>query len=183
MAIPSTLPVRSRIRSAALYGLRNRIISGGTAIRYSSSGNTTVSSEGYYNTISRAFDPSRTFEQFDEYPCVNVFVDNEDCDNVSNVQIDQNQGLLHNSFILQMDCFLNDNNDPALAQDKILHDIQKYFGINYYIPDENGVATAFNCYYDSSLTFGTDRTTPNCGITIRYRVWYRQQLTNPSQSG
>src|SRR4030065_32967 len=162
MAILSTLPVRSRIKSAALYALRNRIISGGNAIRYADS-NTTISTEGYYNTITRAFDPPRTYEQFDEFPCVNVFFENEDCENNSNVQTDQNQGLLHNFVILRMDVFLNDNNDPALAQDKVLHDIQKYFGINYFIPDENGAATAFNCYYDSCEPFGTDRTSPNCG--------------------
>ncbi len=183
MAAPSVLPVRSRIRDAVLYSLRNRILANGTAIRYSDAGNTTVSSEGYYNTVTRAFDPPRTYEQFDEYPSINVFIDGESCDSASNVNTDQNQALLHNSFILQMDCFLNDINDPALAQDKILHDIQKFFGINYYIPDESGNATAFNCYYDSSSPFGTDRTSPNSGITIRYRIWYRQQLTNPSQSG
>jgi len=181
MSIPSINPIRSQIRDAVLYALRNRIIGGGIAIRYSSEGNTTVSDAGYYHTIRHAFDPPRTFEQMQEFPCANVYIDAESCENAANVQIDQNQAALHNSFTLVMEICINETNNPALIQDQILADIQKYFGINYFIPDSAGNATCFNCYYLSSDPWGTDRTRPNCGITVNYIVWYRQKLTDPTQ--
>ena len=184
MSTPTTDSIRSQIRQAAIYGLKNRIIEGGTAIRYSDAGNTTVSSVGYYNSFGdMVFDPPKSWEQIPQFPACNVSMEEEVCANGANVQLDQNQALLHNGFRLRMDCFLNDDNDPALAQDKILHDVQKYFGINYYIPDSTGAATAFNCYYESSDPFGIDKVKPNCGITIYYKVWYRQQLINPAVSG
>jgi len=182
MAVPTVEPVRAQIRQACLYGLRNRIIAGGNAIRYGAT-DSIVSTSGYYNTMRRAYDPIRTRGNMEEFPACNVKIEDEFSENVSNVQKDQNQALLSNSFVLSMDCFLNDTNDPALEQDRILADVQKYFGINYFIPDVNGNATAFNCYYDSSVPHGINTNKPESGILIRYRVWYRQELTNPGQSG
>lgn len=181
--VTSTDPIRSRIRQAILYGLRNRIVSGDSLIRYSSDGDTTVDTNGYYFTIKNAYDPPRDEQNMSEYPCVNVELEGEQCENTANVQIDQNQSLLHNSFILKLDVYMSDINDPALAQDKVLADIQRYFGANYHIPDSNGDSTAFNIYYDSSIPWGTRRTEPNTGITARFRVWYRQKLTKPYESG
>ena len=167
MSLPSKDPVRSRIRQAAVYGLKNRITTAG----------------GYWNNVKRAYDPVRTYEQFDVYPCINVSTENEICDNASDFTIEQQQLRLHNSFILQMVAFLNDNNDPALAEDKILADIQMYFGKNFRIPDSAGTATAFNCYYEGAEPIGTNRTKPNTGIIVKYRVWYRQFSTDPAIAG
>ncbi len=181
---PSNDPTRSVIRQAVLYALRNRITAGGSAIRYSAGGSESiVDTYGYFNTIKRAYDPIRQRGNMEEFPACNVKIEDEFCDNVSNVQMDQNQALLHNSFILSIDCFLNNTNDPALEEDRVLGDIQKYFGINYTIPDENGYGTAFNCYYDSSVSHGIETNEPEGGILIRYRIWYRQELTEPEQSG
>lgn len=166
MSLPTKDPARSCIRQAAVYGLKNRINEG-----------------EYWNTVKRAYDPIRTYEQFDEFPCFNVSIESEISDNASNITIEQQQLKLHNSFNLQMVAYLNDNNDSALAQDKILADVQKYFGLNYRIPDINNIPTAFNCYYLSSIPFSTNRNKPNCGIIIQYKVWYRQFLTDPAQAG
>lgn len=181
---PANDPVRSKIRQAALYALRNRITEGGSAIRYSAGGSEAiVSTAGYFNTMRRAYDPPRSIEELEEYPCCNVLIEDGFSQNSSDTRLGQNQGLLHNSFILAIDCFLQDINDQALAQDRILADVQKYFGINFGIPDSDGYATAFNCYYESNIPHGIRNTAPNCGILIRFRVWYRQQLINPGQSG
>lgn len=183
MTVPTILPIRSRIRSAAIYGVENRILSGGTAIRYSDAGNTTVRDVGYYYTFSKAYDPPVEIDVMRDFPQCNVFMEDEVCSNVDNVQQDQNESKLHNSFMLVFDCVSTDVNDPALVQDKMLHDIQVYFGINYYIPDSAGVKTAFNCYYAGSSPWSTSGNKPRTGITVRYQVWYRQFLSNPATTG
>jgi len=183
MGQPSTLPTIERIVNAAVYGLNNRIIAGGNAIRYKTSGNTTVYNDAYYNDMKAAYRPSRSFEQMDRYPCCNVVDDEEFCETSSNIQLDQNQALLHNEFRLNITCFLKDTNNQGLAQNKILSDIQTYFGINYHIPDADGSKTCFNCYYQSCTKFGIESNVDSCGIEIVYIVWYRQQLTNPRISG
>lgn len=167
MAAPSSNPARSVIRTAAIWGLNNQI----------------TNAKGYYSNKVWAFDPARTMEQMVEFPSVNVFIDEEQCATAADVKLEGNEGLLHNSFILRFECFLNDVNSPALAQDRMLADIQKYFGTNYKIDNSEGTPTCHECYYDSSDPWGTDRTKPNVGITVNYRVWYRQKRTNPTQLG
>ncbi len=179
----STLPIRSQIRNAALYALRNRLISGGEAIAYKDGNETTVATEGYYNTVARAYDPPRDYERFDEFPCFNVSILDENSSVQSHEQCSPGNGNIYNSFTLEMTGYIQDNNDPALAQDKLLADVQKYFGINYWIPDSEGRATATVCSYESCEPFGTEDNRPRTGVIIRYKVWYDQKLTNPSQSG
>ncbi len=183
MAIPTTLPIRTQIRQAILFSLRNRMKVGGAAIRYSDAGNTEEYPDGFYNTMRAAYDPPRTYEQFDSYPCCNVFINSEFNETAAISQGEENQALNPLNFDLTIECFLNDSNDPAGAQDKVLADLQTLLGINYYIPDENGVSVAFNCLYLRSNTFGTNRTVPNIGIEVIFKVWYRIQLTNPRVSG
>jgi hypothetical protein len=182
MAIPSNLPVRSRIRNAVLYALRNRIKSGEPTVKYAASGNTTVANEGYYLTIKNAYDPPRHFDQMPEFPAVNVFISNESCEDTSNTQIEQNTFLLSNSFILRLECFIHNVNDPDLECDKLLADLQRYFGTNYSIPDENGVSTAMAIYYSGSEILGTESTRPNIYINVEFKVWYRQRNNNPTIS-
>ncbi len=167
MSVPSGNPVRSKIRAAAVYGLQNNITTGG----------------GYYNTVTRAYDPPRSYEDFDEFPCFNVESVGETCENAYDAFIGQQSQRLKNEFILKITAYVNDNNDPALAQDKILSDVQEYFGNNYTIPDSSGAGTAFGCYYYNSHPFGTEDNRPNVGIEINYLVWYRQFLTDPTQAG
>ena len=183
MTTPAIDPIRSRILEAAAYGLSNRIIAGGASIRYTPEGDFAISSTGYYYTMHQAYRDARAASSMREYPSCNLFIEGETCNNSSNVQLEQNQSLLHNSFILRIDVFVNDKEDPQLARDRILADVQRYLGINKHIPDSAGAQTCFTCYYDSSDPWGIDKEKPNTGITIRYKVWYRQKLTDPTTGG
>lgn len=179
MAAPATEAVYTRLRQAAIYGVENRINPALDAIRYSDAGDVTVYSDAYYYNWVRAFDPPRNFEKFQEYPSCNVFVENDASFNSDNTQLDQNQGKLLNAQILSFDCIHTDTNNQSVARDRMLADLQTYFGINYYIPDLNGAQTAFNVYYDSSIPFMTEGNNPKVGITVRFKVWYNQTLINP----
>lgn len=180
--VPNNLPIRSRIRQAVLYALKNRIKSGGQGLRYTPTGNELVSDEGYYLSIKNAYDPPRSFEQMPEFPSVNVFCTSETCEDTTNTQIQQNTSLLSNSFTLRLECFIHNENNPALECDKLIADIQRYFGINYHIPDENGNATAMTIYYSGHEVSGTETTRPNIYVAIDFRVWYRQRTTDPTKS-
>lgn len=184
MTTPALDPVRSRILEAAAYGLSNRIIAAGASIRYTEAGDFEIATEGYYYTMHQAYRNARAASSIREYPSCNLFSEGESCENVDNVQLEQNQALLHNNFIMRIDVFLNDREDPQLARDRILADVQRYFGINKHIPDSDGAQTCFTCYYDSSDPWGIDKEKPAyTGITIRYRVWYRQKLLDPTTAG
>ena len=181
MAAPATNPVYTNIRTAAIYGIENRINPALAGIRYADSGNVTVHTNAYYYNWVRAFDPPRSFEQFQEYPSCNVYVDSDISFNRDNLQLDQNKAQLSNMFLLNFDCIHTDINNQSLARDKMLADLQTYFGLNYYIPDSTGAQTAFLCYYDSSEPFMTEGTKPKIGITVRFKVWYNFTLTNPRE--
>lgn len=158
-----TLPVRSRIRSAIIYGLKQ-----------------ITKANGYYNDIVSVYSPERSPENQSNYPIINVYIENEQCENSYNTRINQNEGALRNSFIIRMTCYIKSSNDTELEKDKILADIQKYFGNYYWIPDSGGNATCQVCYYDSSDPFGAYENSPNGGIVVNYRVWYGQKITDPT---
>jgi len=167
MTLPTNNPVRSRIRKAAVWGLGNEI----------------TTANGYWNTVTRAYDPPRGYEDFDEFPCFNIAAEGEECENAFDPNKGQQSQRLKIGTTLLITAFISDNNDPALAQDKLLADVQRYFGNNFTIPDEDGVGLALSCYYLGSTPFGTGQAQPNVGIEINYQIWYRQFLTDPAKAG
>jgi len=180
MSVPVVLPVLYRIRSACKYALTNRIVSGGESIRYSNDGNTTIDTVGYYNSLKYCYDNPITYEAATGFPFINMFIDHEDCSTGSDSRLDQNSGMLHNKFSLRLEVFLNTNTNQSYLMDTILADLQRYFGINYYIPDSEGNATCMNCYYSGSDRWSLDINNPICGITVLFDVWYRQKLIDPT---
>ena len=183
MSVPASDPVRLKIIEAIIYCLSNRIIQGGQTLRYSPSGAHLVQEEGYYKTIHKTYYPPIAQTEMREYPCCNLHIEEEECDNEFNVQIAMNQALLHNEFIAKIDIFLKENEDPEKAQGRILADVQRFFGVNYYIPDVDGEATVFYCCYAGSQAWGIEKSNPDTGITVQLRIKYRQQLTDPTVSG
>jgi len=161
--------IRQKLREAIEYGVKQITVA-----------------NGYNYTVKGAYDPPIGLEQMQEFPSINISYEQETAANAdlgSHLQTGGNEALLHNSFIVQFDCLLSDIENMSDSQDKMLADIQKYFGNYYWIPDSNGNATAFNCIYMSSTPWGVHERKPLTGITVEYLVWYRQYLTNPAVSG
>lgn len=179
MAQPTDTPVISKIRAAAAYGLKNRIIAGTDIIRYTTAGNDVIFENGYFNTIRNVYSQiPKSFEQINAFPAVNLFIsDNASIDSV-NMQVMQNTGLLTCTCTLVCECFVVSSNDIALEIDKIRSDIMNYFGANYFIPDSTGAATAQQCYYRSDTVYGIDSVKPSAYISINFAVWYRARLNN-----
>jgi hypothetical protein len=161
----ATVLVKTNIRKAIKSGLLT-IIKGNACGAYS-----------YKHTLREVCDPPKAPNTFRELAGVNIIIGDE---TASVITKGDNKGVLHNEFNLELDVFFNAVDNTTLIQEEYLADLQAYFGVNYFIPDENGTATAFDCVYQSSTHYGLNISSPNYGITARFKVWYRQQIINPT---
>lgn len=172
LALPED-PVKERIIDAIVWGLQQ-----------------ITTAKGYTNTVRRVYDPPVSFLEMEEFPAINVFEGEESCANSnqgSHLQTNGNNAMLHNSFVVTFDCVLTTTPNQSSARGdriKFLADLQKYFGTNYWIPDQYGRATARCCFYQSSAPFGIEGNRNDLtGITCDFIVWYDQELVNPTVRG
>jgi hypothetical protein len=168
-----TSHVKQRIIDAIIYGLGQ-----------------ITENNGYNYTIRRVYDPPTGFTEMEEFPAVNVYDGEETCANGnigSHLQTGGNNAMLHNSFVVTLDCVLTTTPNQATARQdryKFLADVQKYFGKNYWIPNEYSEGTARCCFYQRSTPFGIESNRNDItGISIDFIVWYDQELTNPTSRG
>jgi hypothetical protein len=136
----------------------------------------------YKNTIAdnNIGIPPRTVEQMREFPFINIYFDEEICENTNRgncLQTGGNRQLWHNQVVLVLDCWIT-GDDSETIKDDILGDILAVFGNNYTI---NG--TVFECAYSGSVPFGVDSNRPSGGITVKIKLWYDIYQTNPSTLG
>jgi hypothetical protein len=132
---------------------------------------------GYNYSFTDVFDPAINMEQMSTYPTVNILYDEER--RLGDRYKIGNNPLYDIMLPVQLDVFLNDVNDTSLAQDKVLADIQKYFGYNYYCKPSGGDRTLFELIWLSDTPWGTEREVPNCGISIVFELYYSIQVHNP----
>jgi hypothetical protein len=71
--------------------------------------------------------------------------------------------------------------DIVLKREMFIADMEKYFGIYYYIPDSGGVATAANSIPISNTPFGIKSTEPKGGVEFEIEVYYRIEQADPTQ--
>ena len=138
---------------------------------------TITKAASYYNDVRQVYDPPVDLNKMNEFPSVNIIEGQETCA-ISEI-VGGHGALLPNYFDVDFDCVLNEINTPRQARSRMLADIQKLLGINYQIPTPEDVGTASNCQYKGSAPWGVQGTRPLVGITISYRVWYRQRVNNP----
>lgn len=138
-------------------------------------------SSGYNTTVRNVYCPAIELDNMIEYPSINIISLADNCANDS--MNNHEPRKLFNSLTLTMDCVLNTIENSRQERNKLLADIQKYFGINWGIPNEFGVHTSFNCFYESSTPWGIDKMRPFTGITISYVIWYDQNQFDPMKRG
>jgi hypothetical protein len=164
----SIISVYDNIITAAQYGLT-----------------TITQANGYNNTILHAYSPPIEVGAMIEMPCVNIYEGTDSCSNANpngpHEQTGGNQAKLFNDFDLIFECYLNVQDNPRAARNSLKADIQKYFGLHWNIPDSNGIPSAFSCMYHSAEPFGQNANAPQTGFVGRLKVWYSQQLTDPTK--
>lgn len=153
--------VRTQLREAIKFGLRQ-----------------ITTANGYRTNIRRIYDPWMSPEKIDETPAVNVLWGREE--RWDDGHLHGNNPLLDLRFNLMLDFHLGSVNDIPLEQDKVLADVQKYFGTNWWIPDSSGDARTFTCAYLASDPWADQgEEGPRCGIMIEIEVFYSINLSDP----
>jgi hypothetical protein len=145
---------------------------------------------GYNNTIASVYDPPVETAAMSNFPAINYYEGPDESTNVTKPGVHQqtggNQAKLFNEFIVELDIYINVSAGSTIARkarNSVLADIQKYFGLHWNVPDQNGTPSAFNCMYLGSVPFGEQVNMPQNGCTVRFKVWYDQQLTDPTTRG
>ena len=151
--------VRTALRQAVKFGIEQITIA-----------------NGYRTKVKMVNDPWVPDNKMQEFPNVNLYWGREER---LGSRIAGNNPLLDMRMTCTISCHLASTNDPVTRQDKMLADVQQYFGNNFYIPDSSGNRTIFNCVYLSSEPWGGDPNKPTCGIDIELEIFYRINLKNP----
>lgn len=131
----------------------------------------------YTITDSNINDRPVSFENMAAFPAINIDFGDESCANDTTgnmLQTGGNRQLLHLSMECMFDCFLLSDNQSE-AQDDMLADLQALFGNNYTID-----GAVFNCIYSRSVPFGMQSNSPNCGISVVFKIYYRIYSSNPN---
>jgi hypothetical protein len=151
--------VRTKLREALKYGLQQITIT-----------------NGYRSTVKAVYDPIKEMEKMTRFPCINLEWGQEF--RTGEHLGAANDSLLDIRFEFTCECYFKTTN-PPLAQDKIIADLQQYFGSRHWVPSETGDQTAFNCVYLSSTPWGVDAQRGICGVDVVFEIWYRIRLSDP----
>jgi hypothetical protein len=115
-----------------------------------------------------------------QYPTIDLYWEREER---QNIHLQGNDPLLDLRLVLELVCYLNANReDVPIAQERMLEDLQKFFGINWNIPSQSGEATAFECAYLYSEPWGPLERAPNCGIVVGVEIFYSLKKNDPTVS-
>jgi hypothetical protein len=145
-------------------------------------GNTISTPKGtytYLTTLIRYADPPKSPENQPEYPFVNIDFGPETHINAGDVQEGENQAALHCIYTLFLDVYYKENDDPFLEAERILADLQVYFGVNYMLPNSDDDHTVHRIVYAGSEQFGASENKPLYVIRTEWAVDYRLSLVNP----
>lgn len=164
----------TNIRLALRYGL-------GTII----AGNSVPSGYVFKRTIRHIASPIKSIDNIPEFDAADIYIQDDVCHNSSpgsHTQSGANKAILENTVDVMIENIMKEVNDIETVQEDKLADLQAYFGNFYWLPmsisDTDG--RALDCIYLGSEKFGFGETVPLCGIQVRYRIWYRQRLEDPT---
>lgn len=132
---------------------------------------------GYNFNFLSVNDPPINMEQMKEYPTVNILYGREQ--RLGERYKTSNNPLFDILLPCEFDVFLHSQENSSLDQDKALADLQKYFGYNPYVVPSGGDRTVFEIIWLSSNPWGTERETPNCGITVEFEIYYSIRKIDP----
>lgn len=166
-----TTSVRTKIREALAFGIKNNI----------------TKSKGFFNDIGEVHvnapvnDSSRK-----AFPSVDILWIRERYTNSfsggnSLGGYNKFATILLRGVLSAEKCNAADPQDIVLLRETYIADIEKYFGINYFIPGETLPETAFNSIIVSNVVWGLESTEPRGGVDIELEISYRIELADPTQ--
>jgi len=162
MTLPTPQSAREKVRAAAAYGIKNTI----------------SQANGYFNDIGEVNVQEIEFAHRKAFPSIDLLWGDEIYQNT--VPGSNTTHLYEKVADLWIEAWLDDYDDMTLEKEKLIADIEKYFGTNYWIPDASGNRTAFNCMLARNAHFGQRDNTPKGGVSLLLKVYYRTPFTNPN---
>jgi hypothetical protein len=137
-----------------------------------------ITTAGGYNYDLSVDNQPREPDEIVNFPYGNIVEQPVDVENYTNKGL---QGYLMNKEMkLSIDLYHNDVNNPNLAQEKMLWDLEKRL-MNYpHIPNSSGYRTAVECMLQENQAFNVEDNSPITGISAKLSVYYRQNILNPS---
>jgi len=157
--------VREKIRAGLAYGLKYNL----------------TKSTGYFNDIGEVNVEPKSFALRKNFPSIDVIWDSEKYTN--GVSGGNTLGAYEKISTLFIDVWFQENDilDRVLQRETIVSDLEKYFGINYRLPQaDNSNSGAFTCILESNKIFGMQENKSQGGISLVLKVYYRIDISNPS---
>jgi len=153
---------RSRIREALVYNIK-RI----------------KKAAGYNNDISEIFTNRPSLDQMKLFPSVYISLENE------KIELFERQTstfkTIQKNMRVVLFIMLYDAVDMAVAQDKIIQDVEGVIGNHFGLPHPDGECTCFTSQVTDIVPFGDKATKPKGGVIITLNVRYQQLRQDPTQ--
>lgn len=165
MAYTNSAHVKTNIRTALSYNLKQITIA-----------------NGYFNTVGQVFYSIPTRGAIQDYPsCVLLWGETPtETPEGTGSRVDQSDSLLHKLASLTTLWYLKEGNDPALAREQLLADVEYRIGNYSHIPDSLGARTCLHAWIDSEEPISWNYNEPLIGQKIDIKIRYRQQITDPT---
>lgn len=93
---------------------------------------------------------------------------------------DMSDNLLHKEMQLAGLAYLRENEDPDLAREEFLADIETMIGVNFTLTDEAGNPSCLVCEMTGSEPFGMVANQPQIGFAFGIKIIYRQEIDDAS---
>jgi len=168
--IEKALSIRTKIRIAMAYGLSTNL----------------TKANGYFLDIGEVHVNAPTNDDGRKaWPSVDIIWDTETYTNRISGENSlggyNKVGRIFIKGVLFADANKIVSEEIVLMREHFIADIERYFGINYIIPDSNGAGTVQNCILISNDIFGMDVNAPKGEVIMPLEVYYRIELTDPTQ--
>ncbi len=162
--------IRTKIREALAYGIKN-IIS---------------KSNGYFFNIGEVHvNAVANNAKRKKYPSVDILWQRE---RYTNSITGGNSLKGHNKIasILLYGHLFEENckkspEDIVLMRENFVADMDKFFGINFFIPNSSGIRTAFNTIPINNFVNGIEATEPYGSVEYNIELYYRIEVGDPTQ--
>lgn len=169
-ASSNTVSVRTRIREAMAWGLKNLI----------------KKSNGYFLDISEVNVNKKSISGNRVFPSIDIDWLREDYN--TNIDGGGSLGGWNKVANISLYCYLKEKKcqtageEVVLLREKMIADLEQYFGRYFSIPDSTGYNTAFNSVITDNYIFGMEENEPFAGVQVDIELHYRILQTDPTQT-
>ncbi len=159
-SIPFQTTAREKVRAALYYGLFSGV----------------SPALGYFNSFQKIYTRPVNIEQVENFPAIEVTWN----ERFTNSQQGGNSlGFYNRIADVRLRIMLKETESVPMTQlkERVIADMEKYFGINFFVPNSAGTATIFNCVLESNDVVGAGTLRPLGEVEVRLKIYYRTSTT------